>query len=184
MKVRKFLRKPHSCNFCGAVNGVVFDKPPRVVARLVWMLCSVCGKKHYACRGCLREINNNGSPVLKECARRFLRRKRMQQFKDWPFAFAWIFTEAGATLFRLPGMASYPVPARSLVLAAEGETVGEKEGFPPDIDIKSFRALVDDFKLKSREYPMTKWWSEAFRPPATDDSDDEDENVITGGFIG
>lgn len=178
MKLRWFLKKPHSCNYCGEVNGVTFDAP-RVKPRLVWMLCK-CMRRHYVCQVCLKEIGNNGCPTLKVCARKYLRRKLMEQFKGWPYPFAWLFTKDGATVYRLPGCGKFTIPARALVLATEGCPL---EGLPPDFDVKTFKALIDDFASKMREHPGSEWWSEAMRPVATEESD-ELADEMEGGLLG
>lgn len=72
----RFLRLPHSCNYCGAVNGVTF-RAPRVVPRLLWVRCQ-CGKSHYICRGCARRVGStrNGVAYVAECAKGYARRHK------------------------------------------------------------------------------------------------------------
>jgi hypothetical protein len=65
------LRRPHLCNYCRKVNGVSFDRPPKVRARILWLKCW-CGRRHYACVPCVYEIGVttvNGEPRLTRCAR-------------------------------------------------------------------------------------------------------------------
>lgn len=64
----RFLGRPHCCNYCAAVDGVAFDRPPKVKARLVWLPC-VCGRSHYACRPCASLVSADGR--FTRCARGF-----------------------------------------------------------------------------------------------------------------
>ena len=64
----RFLSRPHSCNYCGAVDGVAVDRPPKVKARLVWLPCA-CGRSHYACRPCAATVAAGGR--FTRCARGF-----------------------------------------------------------------------------------------------------------------
>lgn len=66
----RFLRKPHACNYCWVVKGLVYDFGQQR-ARLLWVACR-CGKKHYACHDCARRVGKafeRGRPVVAECAR-------------------------------------------------------------------------------------------------------------------
>lgn len=67
---RWFLKHPHSCNYCQAVNGVTFTVPPKVTARIVWVACG-CGRRHYICHACLSRVGatRNGALTIRECAK-------------------------------------------------------------------------------------------------------------------
>lgn len=74
----RFLQQGHTCNYCEAVDGVTFRRPPRVEPRLVWISCS-CGKKHYACHACVRTIgtlsDGNGKRLIAACAKGYSKEK-------------------------------------------------------------------------------------------------------------
>lgn len=73
LPILRFLRLPHECNYCRVVNGMTFTIPGRFKRRLLWVACR-CGKRHYVCLECARQIGksaDNGSRhyYIAECAR-------------------------------------------------------------------------------------------------------------------
>lgn len=76
-----FLARAHKCNYCHAVRGVTFDRPPKVRARLIRAYCPACKRRHYVCHGCAGKVGVSVArrePSVGECARGYLRRHKIQ----------------------------------------------------------------------------------------------------------
>lgn len=69
----RYLRKPHSCNYCYGVSGFTHDAFGESQRRLFRVDCQ-CGKKHYACFKCAGRIGSvfvAGRRQIRMCAKRY-----------------------------------------------------------------------------------------------------------------